>query len=337
MQQHNTTMTTPSDPSKDASSTFRPVIQLFRILRESAGWLSTHAQKPAQGMLVAAKEFLRNLKQAIRHPAQGIFPPIGILSILVLTVLTVGVPTWATSRHLWPLEVFVILAIILGGYLYLTPREKYRTSFPDTFGWLPVTLGAASYGYWYWYASGEGIPGTDFFHAAAEVLPVILLAAVVDVPRAVDLKSKQLVLPIVAVFLGEIAALNVLAFGNAGANDFAAVASAFVTSIVALVLAVMAELASSADQEHDATQELHHPAQVVADAKEPARSAGDQSGASPRPKDDLSHGTVDCSAGFGRINQGQAATCCLEGRFALVLACNFPGQAQHGVSLVSAQ
>jgi hypothetical protein len=276
-------MTTPSDPSKDASSTFRAVIHLFRILRESVGRLSAHAEKSAPGTLITAKEFLRNLRQRIRHPAQGIFPPIGIFSILVLTVLTVGVPTWATTRYLWPLEVFVILAIILGGYLSAIPREKYRASFANVFGWLPVTLGAASYGYWYWYASGEGIPGTDFFHAAAEVLPVILLAGVVDVRRAVDLKSAQLVLPIVAVFLGEIAALNVLAFNNAGANDFAAVASAFVTSIVALILAVMAEPAPSADQEPEATQGLHHPAQVAADLKEPVRSGGDQSDTSPRP------------------------------------------------------
>jgi hypothetical protein len=80
------------------------------------------------------------------------------------------------------------------------------------------------------------------------VLPVLLLATIVDVRRTNDLEGKQLVLPIAAVFLGELAALNVLAFGDAGPADFAAVASSFVVAIVALVLAVMADLAPAGDE-----------------------------------------------------------------------------------------
>ena len=202
MQQHNMTMTTPSDPSKDASSTFRPLIRLFRILKESVGRLSAYAKKPARGMLVTAKKFLRNLRQAIRHPAHGIFPLIGIFSILVLTVLTVGVPTWATTRQLWPLEVFVILAIILGGYLSAIDRQKYRASFARVFGWLPVTLGAASYGYWYWYASGEGIPGARFLPCCGRGSPSDPSRRGRRHSTSGDLQSQQLVLPIVAVLSG---------------------------------------------------------------------------------------------------------------------------------------
>jgi len=79
-----------------------------------------------------------------------------------------------------------------------------------------------------------------------------------------DLEGKQLVLPIAAVFLGELAALNALAFGNAGPTDFAAVASSFVTSIVALILAVMADLAPSAGDEHEAAKRPSYPARVNA-------------------------------------------------------------------------
>jgi hypothetical protein len=45
------------------------------------------------------------------------------------------------------------------------------------------------------------------------------------------------------VFIREITALNALAFGKAGSTDFVAVASFLVSGTVALILAVMADLA----------------------------------------------------------------------------------------------
>ena len=92
-------------------------------------------------------------------------------------------------------------------------------------------------------------PESDFFHAAADVLPVLLLAAVIDVRREKDLQSKQLVLPVIAVFLGEVSALSALAFGDAGSNDFASVAASLVSTVVALILAVMADVKDSSEDE----------------------------------------------------------------------------------------
>jgi len=117
------------------------------------------------------------------------------------------------------------------------------TLFVNTFGWLPVTLGSLTYFLWRLYAENNRYYiDPTFFHASADVLPVLLLAAVVDVRRSETLESKGLVLPIIAVFLGEVAALNALAFGYATAEDFAAVASSLVSTTLALVLAVMADL-----------------------------------------------------------------------------------------------
>jgi hypothetical protein len=70
--------------------------------------------------------------------------------------------------------------------------------------------------------------------------------------------------PIAAVFLGELAALNVLAFGDAGPADFAAVASRFVVAIVALVVAVMADLAPAGD-EHETVKPAE--AELTEDSK----------------------------------------------------------------------
>lgn len=58
-------------------------------------------------------------------------------------------------------------------------------------------------------------------------------------------------LPIAAVFLGEVAALDALAFPiDAGPGEFAVVASSLVASTVALVLAVMADVSPPTGDEH---------------------------------------------------------------------------------------
>jgi hypothetical protein len=41
-------------------------------------------------------------------------------------------------------------------------RKLYSALFANIFGWVPVTLGALSYGFWYWYASNQEI-GDQFF------------------------------------------------------------------------------------------------------------------------------------------------------------------------------
>jgi hypothetical protein len=171
-----------------------------------------------------------------------------LLAIAFLAVQTVGIHA-RPSGDLWPVAAFVIVAVIAGSFLWFIPRKQYIAIFKNTFGWLPVSLGAASYYYWYWYASQSGVPESDFFHASADVLPILLLASILDVHRSESLESNQLILPIIAVFLGEIAALNALAFGDAGAADFAAVASSLVTSIFALILAVMADLPEETNNE----------------------------------------------------------------------------------------
>jgi hypothetical protein len=227
--------------------------------------LSRHARRLTHSLRDTSKRLIEVTTQAAKHPVRGIFPPIGLLAIFALTVATVGIPEPGTAKKLWPIYVFAIVGVIIGCLLWSIPRDRYSSIFASTFGWLPVVLGALSYGFWYWYASQlGGAPGSDFFHAAADVLPVLLLAAVVDVRRAKELQSKQLVLPIIAVFLGEISALNALAFGDAGSSDFAAVASSLVSSIVALVLAVMADLAPSAGQD---TQTVQRPAPTPLEAQ----------------------------------------------------------------------
>jgi hypothetical protein len=231
------------------------------------------AYKLAWALLLTAKKLYAFFLRVVRPLVRGLFPPLGIVSVLLVAWWTVGLRVGEVSivlTRLWPFAAFVVIAIFFIAFLYRTPRERLDIIFANTFGWLPVFLGALSYWYWVWYAREAGVtPGPEFFHASAEVLPVLLLAAVVDVRRTKRLQSKQLVLPIAAVFLGELAALDALAFGGADRYHFAAVASSFVSSIVALVLAVMADIALSEGNEPETVEGTPHRGSDVTDTAGP--------------------------------------------------------------------
>jgi hypothetical protein len=236
-------MSAPEQPSK-SMSTINRAKTLFRAFGSRIARLPKVGKKVAQILLSPPKRLVRFLLQTDRPLANRLLPPIGIISIIVLIGGAVGPPTGGPLKHLWPVAAFIASGIVFIWFLYRTSREKQNVIFENTFGWLPVFLGALSYGYWYWYGEQQYyLPEKEFFLASAEVLPLLLLAAVVDVRRTERLQSKQLVLPVVAVFVGELAALNALAFGPSRYYSFAGVASSFVSSIVALVLAVMANIA----------------------------------------------------------------------------------------------
>jgi hypothetical protein len=171
-----------------------------------------------------------------------------------MTILTVGPTAGTGSATLWPLVLFSVIGIVWGTMLITVPRRKYPSLFIKHFGWLPVTLGVATYPLLYWTARQVRIvPASQYFEISAQVLPVLLLAAVVDVRRSSYLKSYQLALPIIVVFLGEIAALNILAFGENGqgnhlqatAADFAVVGASLSSTTAALIFAVLADLQES--------------------------------------------------------------------------------------------
>jgi hypothetical protein len=275
-------VTLPEHPSEPDSLSSRLAKNLLGFFRRLMNRFGRSIEKLFRTAFLALKKLKRTVFRVVRFSAKGIFPPIGVLSILVLTVLSAGIPNWGSNIHDSPYYIILGSVFAFGYLLWRIPRARYSAIFASIFGWLPVTLGALTYPYWYWYANWVNTPPeADFFHAAAEVLPVLLLATVVDVRRTKDLESKQLVLPIAAVFLGEVAALNALAFGNAGPADFAAVASSFVTSIVALVLAVMADIAPSADNADETAKSPAYSAQIEADMKDPSPSNPPSSTAQP--------------------------------------------------------
>jgi hypothetical protein len=199
----------------------------------------------------------RELTQKIRMLGMNAFQPIGIVSILILTAITIG-PPWDSNARTLPISICMVFGIIFGVLLWKIPRERYSAIFANIFGWLPVTLGTVSYPFWYWYAKNQEIGG-EFFHAAADILPVLLLATVIDVRRTNELEGKQLVPPIAAVFLGELASLNALAFSDSDMTaNFAATSSSLVVATFALVIAVMADLGTSNVDMRDRNSAIEH-------------------------------------------------------------------------------
>ena len=207
--------------------------------------------------LSIAASVVENLKarQALRRSIDLSKEARGRIFVLALLVITLGVPLRSANVESMPYYVFLAATFLLGFLLWRTPRERYSTKFVSLFGWLPVTLGSASYIFWYWYAAGSEVD-TAFFHVAGDVLPVFLLATIVDARRTNELEGKQLVLPIAAVIIGEFSALDTLAFPTGDlASQFAVVSSSLVTAIVALLLAVMADIARPFSREHEKTRE----------------------------------------------------------------------------------
>jgi hypothetical protein len=242
--------TEPAETSGSRTRSLRPNLTLALALIGSG--LSTFIH--SSGMI------LRRLLNVPRAGFLRKLQPLGIVAILFLGVATIG-PPWNGSARDIPIYIMVAIGItfvILP--LWAVSRKKYSALFASIFGWVPVTLGALSYPFWYWYANGYGSGyanlgiGNEFFHAAADTLPVLLLATVIDVRRTNELEGKQLVPPIAAVFFGELAALNALAFteGDMIAN-FAVVSSSLVTATFALIIAVMADLSPS-DEGSDARE-----------------------------------------------------------------------------------
>jgi len=234
-------------------------------------------------------KFIKLVSQCYRLiTVQSVGSSIGVLAVLFFAWWTVGLRSYKGYGGLaqaWQFLVVLAVGVIIALPVILLRPEQYLKLTKKHFGWIPVTLGALTYPYWLWYAGNSVDVG--FFQTAAQVLPVILLAAIVDVRQSSIVRSEQLALPVIAVFLGEIAALNEAAFqnnsyavGRVGA-DFAVVASSFVVSIVALIMTVLANPKEDEPKDDQVRSSERRAASSLAD--NPAHTDAD----------DLEHADVD--------------------------------------------
>jgi hypothetical protein len=116
-------------------------------------------------------------------------------------------------------------------------------------GWFPVVVGLATYPYWYWYGRDANFSTSKtFFDVSAQVLPVLILAAIVSVGATKRLASSQIVFPLIAVVIGEVGALSVSAGTDpADRTNFAIVAASFIVAVTAVILIALADAAPLID------------------------------------------------------------------------------------------
>lgn len=161
----------------------------------------------------------------------------GALAVIVFFFVFLG-SGWSLRLKI---VFFALFALFVLGVFFFG-RRMARDIFARHFEWVPAVAGVVSYPFWLWYSNKLGDVNVNFFESSAQVLPVVLLSVVIDVRRSTSLNSRQLLVPIVIVILGEIIALDSTAFeqGSRAHESFALVCSALITAVVALLFAVLA-------------------------------------------------------------------------------------------------
>lgn len=168
--------------------------------------------------------------------------------IAMIALLTTAEPLPKGHHYSWARIVIAVVVVtpIVTTLAFATSKRWKRWS-QHTFPWLPIVLGAASYEFWYWYPSNvqKNLLSIDFFSVSAEVLPLLMLAAVIDLHGNQRLNAYKIALPILAVVVGEIAALSVCA-GTDPPNrtNFALVCTAFVVAVTTLLLLLLSDIGS---------------------------------------------------------------------------------------------
>jgi uncharacterized membrane protein YdcZ (DUF606 family) len=124
-------------------------------------------------------------------------------------------------------------------------RHDFLRALARSFSWFPGLVGLCSVPFWYWYADRlTGIQGA-FFEVSAQVIPVLLLAIMIDVRQSKRLRSSDLVGTTLGLLYCEIVALVGAAEGGGDAFPYSVVSGALTLGFCAVIMAVIAEFPHS--------------------------------------------------------------------------------------------
>ena len=176
------------------------------------------------------------------------------LALILLIGIEVVVQGGTPSRDL-PINVAFAIAGGVGFFVvnYLNKETPFRNevieSLRGSFFWFPPTVGLASFPFWYWFAisAKEEIQG-PFFEVSAQVIPVLLLAIMIDVRPSDKLQTSDLTITIVGLIVGESVALRGAASGGGDAFQYATICTMLTLGFFALIVAVIVESPPSAKE-----------------------------------------------------------------------------------------
>jgi hypothetical protein len=126
--------------------------------------------------------------------------------------------------------------------LYFIPNERWARLVAPNFGFVAVVSMVVSYFFWRWYAgSRDAEPASDFYTTTAQILPVLLLAALIDARQTRNANRWQAASYFAVIGIGEFEALLASAFDVRvrSAITFAQVAAAVTGAMAGLMCALL--------------------------------------------------------------------------------------------------
>jgi hypothetical protein len=116
--------------------------------------------------------------------------------------------------------------------------EGWRAQLYPNIGIISLIGGLLTFPYWYWYASTAPPVAGEFYSTVAQVIPVLLLTAVVDLRTGDRPDGDQQPMLVGIVAVGEFFALYAIAYELRFAAIFAIVSSSIIASLIGLLIAV---------------------------------------------------------------------------------------------------
>lgn len=145
-----------------------------------------------------------------------------------------------------------VLGAGLSSALYFIPNESWVKVVSPNFGFVAMGVLVVTYFYWHWYATVRVTePSSDFYATVAQILPVFLLAALIDARQTRHANRWQAASYFAVIGIGEYEALLASAFGVHTPVTFAQVAAAVNGAIVGLLCALLAREEGAAQKPSD--------------------------------------------------------------------------------------
>jgi hypothetical protein len=152
--------------------------------------------------------------------------------LFLATALFFGLPLLLALGATTPLAI--------GGALVNAPQELISQLARRTYAYAPTLVSVVAGAWFYLFAEAADLElAPSFFEVAAQIYPVLVLAAIVDVRRAGKIGTHDLYLTLTVLMGGEFFAL--MGVMRASLTNFALTSGALTAGFTALILSVLSE------------------------------------------------------------------------------------------------
>lgn len=182
-----------------------------------------------------------------RHPFRFALVVFATITVVLGSVFVVDVDGFQWSSA--PLVIAFALVFTILCLIIVIPSSRWREVLYGNLGSLSACVFGVGIPYFAWVGAGRPVSG-NFFATVAQVLPVLLLATLLDARRRVSLEDHQLALYVFVVAMGELASLTALAFDlQLNVGFFGLSCAAVLAAFAGLVVSLFAQRESSTNEE----------------------------------------------------------------------------------------